>query len=424
MIRFDYLGALSFLADGSLESAESAARAAHESLLNKSGAGAEFLGWRDLLLNPDDALIGDLENLAGQIRERADVFLVIGIGGSYLGAKAVVDALSPYFPGDDSGPEILFAGHHMSGAYLSQLLEYMDGKSVYVNVISKSGTTLEPAIAFRLVRQWMESRFDDCEDRIVVTTDPERGALNALRHSIPYKKYVIEPSVGGRFSVLTPVGLLPVAVAGIDIRSLFYGAVEACSRYSSFVDNDTVRYATIRHLLLLENYSTEVLASFEPCLGSMGDWWQQLFGESEGKAHSGLLPVGVRYSTDLHSLGQYVQDGKRNLLETFLMVRRDPGKMIVPEDDDDLDGLNYLAGKSLAHINRKAYLGTAKAHLKGGVPVMSLELADLSPSSIGQLIYFFEHAVAVGGYLLGINPFDQPGVEAYKREMFSLLGRP
>jgi glucose-6-phosphate isomerase len=424
MIRFDYSKVGSFLAEGSLESAERRARKAHSALVEGTGAGSAFLGWRDLLLRPDDELLGDIESTARQIREKADVFLVIGIGGSYLGAKAVVEALGPYFPSSDPGPELLFAGHHLSGTYLSQLLEYLEGKSVYVNVISKSGTTLEPAIAFRLVRRWMESRFDDTPDRITVTTDPSLGALNAIRHQTPYRKYVIPPSVGGRFSVLTPVGLLPVAVAGVDIRALFQGAVDACTQYAEYDDNPAVEYAVIRHLLLESGYATEILASFEPCLSAMGDWWQQLFGESEGKAGSGLLPVAVRYSTDLHSLGQYVQDGQRNLLETFLVTERDSAQLAIPSDPENVDGLEYLDGQTLASVNQMAYKGTARAHLEGGVPVMSLSMPEISPESIGQLIYFFEHAVAVGGYLLGVNPFDQPGVEAYKREMFSLLGRP
>jgi glucose-6-phosphate isomerase len=365
----------------------------------------------------------------------------VGIGGSYLGAKATIQALTPYFrpaPAfsselagvqfeheEDShrNPEIVFAGHHMSGAYLRQLLKYLEGKSVYLNVISKSGTTLEPALAFRFLRAWVEERFEDANERIIVTTDPERGALNQLRSEKGYKKYVIPPDVGGRFSVLTPVGLLPIAVAGIDIRSLFYGAVDACESYMGTWDNIALDYAARRYLLLEQGYKTELLATFEPRLDGVGGWWQQLYGESEGKELKGLFPAVAKYSTDLHSFGQYVQEGQRTLIETFLMARNDDGDMKVPAEQANLDGLNYLAGKAYSEINRRAYEGTAKAHTDGGVPNMTVWLDEISPESIGQLYYFFEHAVAVSGYLLAINPFNQPGVEAYKKEMFSLLGK-
>ncbi|MFT4605166.1 MAG: glucose-6-phosphate isomerase [Rhodothermales bacterium] len=424
MISFDYSQSIGFLPEGALEGMRPRALEAHAALIEGTGQGSEFLGWRDLLLSPDDALIGDIEEVAGRIREEADVFLSIGIGGSYLGARAVIDALTPYFRTEESGPEIIFAGTDMSGAYLTDLLAYLEGKSVFVNVISKSGTTLEPAIAFRLVREWMERTFDDADDRIIITTDPDRGALNALLDTHTYRKYVIPPNVGGRFSVMTPVGLLPIAVAGIDIRSFFYGAVEACREYSNSEDNPAITYGALRALFLELGYSTEVLATFEPALDAIGSWWQQLYGESEGKSHNGLFPVSLRYSTDLHSLGQYVQDGKRNIIETFLLVKDDGGNISVDHDESNSDGLNYLVGKPLTHINRKAYEGTARAHIHGGVPVMTLEIPDLSAESLGKLLYFFQHGVSVSGYLLRINPFDQPGVEAYKKEMFTLLGKP
>lgn len=430
MLRLDIDLARPFLDDpDALETLRPRTEAAHQAVLNKSGAGSDYLGWRDLLLDPNDALLEDIASTAAEIRRDADVFLSLGIGGSYLGAKAVIEALTPYFPAgtdeEEPPPEILFAGHHMSGAYLRELLAHLDGKSVYVNVISKSGTTLETALAFRLVRDWMEAHFDDANRRIVVTTDPSEGALNELRAGKGYKKYEIPPDVGGRFSVLTPVGLLPIAVAGIDIRSLFYGARDACARYSTTTaDNPALTYAALRYLLLQQGYSIEVLAVFEPRLSSIGGWWQQLFGESEGKDHKGLYPASVQYSTDLHSLGQYMQEGQRILLETFLMLEDDDGDLAVPRTDADLDGLNYLAGQSLTHINRQAYQGTAEAHADGGVPVMTVWLDRLTPETLGDALYFFEHAVAVGGYLLGINPFNQPGVEAYKKNMFRLLGRP
>ncbi len=437
MIRLQTHSAASFLEKGALAALRPRIDAAHRTLLEKRGAGNEFLGWRDLLLQPNDALLEDISTKADEIRRKADVLVTIGIGGSYLGAMATIQALSPYFntkpamagavPSDDreEGPEILFAGHHMSGTYIRELLAYLEGKSVYLNVISKSGTTLEPALAFRFLRAWMEERYTDVNERIVVTTDPESGVLNQLQKERGYKKYVIPPDVGGRFSVLTPVGLLPIAVAGVDIRSLFYGAVAACKTYSeASEDNIALQYAGYRYLLAQRGYVTEVLATFEPRLSGIGGWWQQLFGESEGKEHKGLFPVSLQYSTDLHSVGQYVQEGQRKLIETFLMAEDDGGDVVVPALEGNLDKLNYLAGKTYSEINRKAYEGTAKAHTDGGVPNMTLWLKDITPNTIGAAYYFFEHAVAVSGYLLGVNPFDQPGVEAYKKEMFSLLGKP
>ncbi len=428
MIRFDYSAAETFLKENRLESTRPQVETAHRTLVDGTGAGSDMTGWRSLLLDPNDALIGDVVSTAESIREQADVFLCIGIGGSYLGAKAIIDALSGYFPsGRAKQVEVLFAGHHMSGRYYRDLTAYLEGKSVYVNVISKSGTTLEPAIGFRFIRQWMERHFEDADRRIIVTTDPARGALNQLQQEKGYKKYVIPPDVGGRFSVLTPVGLLPIAAAGIDIRSFFYGAATACERYSRpGSGNDALDYAALRFALLKEGYTTEILATFEPKLTSFGGWWQQLFGESEGKQGKGLYPDVLQYSTDLHSLGQYVQEGQRFLTETFLIVENDGGDLPTPgmPGGDNLDGLDYLEGVSMTEINRKAYEGTSKAHTSGGVPNATLFLDRLSPGTLGECVYFFEHAVGVGGYLLDVNPFDQPGVEAYKKEMFRLLGKP
>ncbi|MEM1094656.1 MAG: glucose-6-phosphate isomerase [Bacteroidota bacterium] len=423
MLRFDPHNVRPFLDDSAVDALWPRVEAAHNALLNKTGTGNDYLGWIDMVNDPNDALLEDVSALAAEIRANADVFLSIGIGGSYLGAKAVVQALTPYFGG--SGPEILFAGHHMSGAYMRELLAYLEGKSVYVNVISKSGTTLEPALAFRFIRQWLEANFDDADQRIIVTTDPEKGALNELRKEHPYRKYIIPDDVGGRFSVLTPVGLLPIAVAGIDIHSLFYGAVaQAKALKVASRDNDALTYAALRYLLLEGQYDAEVFATFEPSLSGMGGWWQQLMGESEGKELKGLFPASVQYSTDLHSLGQYMQEGQRILIETFLMAEDDGGDLEVPSSAANLDGLDYLNGKTYTHINRKAYEGTAKAHTEGGVPNMTLWLDRINANAIGEAIYFFEHAVGVTGYLMGVNPFNQPGVEAYKKEMFSLLGKP
>ncbi|NNE45259.1 MAG: glucose-6-phosphate isomerase [Rhodothermales bacterium] len=397
--------------------------AAHQSLLQKSGAGNNYLGWRDLLGSSASALLEELESTAAEIRERADVLVCIGIGGSYLGAQAVIAALTPHLTRPEGSPEILFAGHHLSGSYHQELLRYLEGKSVYVNVISKSGTTLEPAIAFRLLRNWMHDTFEDADRRIIVTTDPDRGKLNELRDVHGYRRYVIPADVGGRFSVLTPVGLLPIAAAGVDIRALFRGAVEMCDLLVTNEDNVALEYAAARYLLHEKGYSVDALAVLEPRLYGIARWWQQLFGESEGKNHRGLFPVMVQYTTDLHSIGQYMQDGQRRVIETFLMERQVSDTLVVPEVDGPPDGLEYLTGQRLSAVNQKAYEGTARAHLNGGVPNMTITIDSLEAVSIGRLIYFFEHAVAVGGYLLGVNPFDQPGVEDYKAEMYKLLGR-
>ncbi|GMQ83080.1 MAG: glucose-6-phosphate isomerase [Rhodothermia bacterium] len=405
--------------------------AAHEALLNESGAGNEWLGWRRILMEPNDALLEEITRASSRIRSEADVLLCIGIGGSYLGAKAIIEALGPNFPptpeeqedASSATPEIIFVGHHLSGAFMRDLLDYLDGRSVFAIVVSKSGTTLEPAIAFRFVRQWMESRFDDTANRIIVITDPESGALNAFADEKEYSRFVIPRDIGGRFSVLSPAGLLAIAVAGIDIRSLFYGAVAMLSELSDSDGNMALSYAGIRHYLLNEGYTTEVLAHFEPRLSGFSSWWQQLFGESEGKNHSGIFPTVATYSTDLHSIGQYLQEGRRDLFETFLIIT-DEEEVTIPPDPGDLDGLNYLSGQALSAVNESAYQGTSCAHEEGGVPNMTFRMDVLSEENLGRCIYLFQHAVAVSGYLLGVNPFDQPGVEAYKKAMFSLLGRP
>lgn len=423
MLTLDLSNIVPFLpSEQALSDLKPALEAAHAALLTKTGAGNDFLGWRDLLTTPNLTLIEEVATLAKEIRERAEVLLCVGIGGSYLGAKAVIEALSPYF--NRSGPEILFAGHHMSGAYLRELLQSLDGKSVYVNVISKSGTTLEPALAFRFLLDWMDARFEDANSRIIATTDPASGALNQLRNNRGFRKFVIPPDVGGRFSVLTPVGLLPIAAAGIDIHALFEGARAECERLTAPENNAALQYAAARFLLHEAGYKTDVLSVFEPKLYPMGAWWQQLYGESEGKNGKGLFPVAMQFSTDLHSLGQYMQDGQRVVAETFLMAKEDKGNIAAPMLAGDLDKLNYLVGKPYTEINQKAYEGTRQAHTDGGVPNMTLWMDAITPHTLGELIYFFEHGVAIGGYLLGINPFDQPGVEAYKKEMFRLLGKP
>ncbi len=422
MLKLDRENLSPFLTDDDYSSLRPRVLAAHQALVDGTGAGSEFLGWRRLFDGSHDSVVSEVLDAASEIRERADVLLCIGIGGSYLGAQAVNTALTPYFRSSDDGPEVLFAGHHLSGAYLQEVLRYLNGKSVFVNVISKSGTTLEPAVAFRLVRDWMHRTFPDAGRRIIVTTDPDRGKLNELRDEFGYRRFLIPPDVGGRFSVLTPVGLLPIAAAGVDVEALVRGAAAMFDRLSSG-DSVALDYAAARYLLHERGYTTEALAVFEPRLYGMAQWWQQLFGESEGKKHRGLFPVMLQYTTDLHSVGQYLQEGQRRLIETFLIEEVPASTLQIPAVSGPPDGLEYLEGRDLSLINRKAFEGTARAHYEGGVPNMTITIPRRDEASIGALIYFFEHAVAVGGYLLGVNPFDQPGVEAYKSEMYRLLGR-
>ncbi|MEM6287544.1 MAG: glucose-6-phosphate isomerase [Bacteroidota bacterium] len=396
---------------------------AHRRVLGGETESPEMLGWRDMLLEPDDALLASVAETAAEIRERADVLLCIGIGGSYLGAEAVMQALVPPFSG--AGPEVLFAGHHLGPDYHERLFDYLDGKSVYVNVISKSGTTLEPALAFRLARTFLEARFDDADRRIVATTDASRGTLHDFAVEKGYRRYVVPDGVGGRFSVLTPVGLLPIAASGVDVRSLYYGAVSGARKVTEAdAGHPALQYAGDRFAFHEAGYTTEVLAVMDPALKGIGAWWQQLFGESEGKDGKGLFPVVLQYTTDLHSVGQYVQQGKRTLVETFLRLDDAEAGLSISEEAGDPDGLNYLAGRPYGFANEKAYQGTAEAHAEGGVPNWTLTLPRLDAEAVGRLIHFYEHAVAVSGTLLGVDPFTQPGVETYKQKMFSLLGRP
>jgi len=429
MIEFDFSPADAFIDSHVGSGLFLRAHAAHRALLEGTGAGSEWLGWRRILQDPNDALLEEITSVSREIRERADVLICIGIGGSYLGAKAIISALSPYFSSEPDGeegvhaaPRVIFAGHHLSGSYLQELLDSLEGKSVFANVISKSGSTLEPAIAFRIIRKWMEDRFDDCSRRIIVTTDPDGGSLRELAQTNDYRTFDIPADIGGRFSALTPAGLFPVAVAGFDIRSLFYGSVAMMTELLSPEDNPAVAYAMSRYALHESGYTAEILSVFEPKLAGLGSWWQQLFAESEGKDLKGLFPTTCTYSGDLHSLGQYLQSGRRNLIETFLMIDSDRPSIEVPDENGSLDGLDFVAGKSIKSIAHAAFLGTTRAHLSGGVPVHIITMDGLTEENLGRLIYFFEHAVSVGGYLLGINPFDQPGVDAYKSEMLRVLG--
>ncbi len=423
MITLDRTRVLPFLDGAGADEATSAVLAAHRTVIDGTGAGADMLGWRSMVLDPDEALLGRVQEVADEIRSEADVLLCIGIGGSYLGAQAVIEALSPYF--DRHRPEILFAGHHLSPAYHSQLLEHLEGKRVYVNVISKSGTTLEPALAFRLARRLLAGREADTSRRIIATTDGSRGVLHDLARSEGYRTFVVPDDVGGRFSVLTPVGLLPIAAAGLDIRGLVGGAARAAhGATEADAAHPALAYASDRIRLHAAGYDTEVLAVFEPRLRAFGAWWQQLFGESEGKQGRGLFPAVVQYTTDLHSLGQYLQEGRRNLVETFLLVDDDEPGPVVQVEAGDPDRLDYLAGRTMAEVNHVAYEATAAAHAEGGVPNWTFMLDGLDAPALGEAVYVFEHSVAISAYLLGVNPFDQPGVEAYKVKMFDLLGRP
>ncbi len=396
----------------------------------REGPGADYLGWLDLPHVMSGPELHRLKDAAERAREDCDVVIVIGIGGSYLGAQAVLSALADR----TSGPEIVFAGTHLCSSGLSRLLRDIGDRDLRLCVISKSGTTLEPAIAFRLFRSLLEERYgaDNARRRITAVTDSSRGALRTMADAEGYDTYVIPDDVGGRFSVLTPVGLWPLAVAGLDIHSLLEGAGDM----AVVCENDVLEanpahlYAAARHVLYNQGFTTEVLSTFRGDLGHVQEWWKQLFGESEGKGGKGIFPASCRFTTDLHSLGQYLQDGRRELFETFLVVDEGSPELTVPADPDadgtdrDRDGLAYLVGRSLDEINRKAYEGTRAAHLEGGVPVISLEMNKLDEWSLGGLLFFFEKAVALSGRLLGVNPFDQPGVEAYKREMFRLLGKP
>ncbi len=430
MIRFDLEPAQKYIDDAVMQDARVAAADAFSQIQKKNGKGAEWLGWRDLVASPNDALIEEITELSAAIRSDADVFIVCGIGGSYLGAKAAIDALKEPFYSDR--PRIVYAGHHIGGSYLEHLIKYIDKprsdgqkKSVYINVISKSGTTMETALAFRTIANWMTEAYGQKEAarRTICTTSAEGGKLNQLIDQYGYKKFIIPDDVGGRYSVLTPVGLLPIAVAGIDVRSLYYGAVDAYKFYEENTE-DILEYAATRYALFKSGYAVDLIGTFEPNLSAVCGWMQQLLGESEGKNGKGLFPSVANYSTDLHSIGQIVQDGQRNIAETFVTVKQAQSDITVANQEGDVDGLNYLSGQSFHHVNSKAYEGTRQAHDEGKVPTLELELKNVSAESIGWFFYALELACPVNVYCLDENPFDQPGVEQYKKNMFSLLGKP
>lgn len=403
---------------------------AHEMLTQKTGLGKEFLGWLTLPTDYDKEEFARIQAAAQRICSDTDVFIAIGIGGSYLGARAVIEYLkSPnYNLKVKNGPQIFFAGNNISSTALTEILELCEGKRVSINVISKSGTTTEPAIAFRVLRAYLEKTcgVQEARRRIYVTTDKARGTLKALADREGYETFVVPDDVGGRFSVLTAVGLLPIAVAGCDIEALMRGARQAQNELSdpSLETNDCYRYAAARNCLLRKGRAVELMVSYEPAYAMMSEWWKQLYGESEGKDGKGLLPASAVFSTDLHSLGQFVQDGSNLLFETVVLTEKPVSELTIQEEAENGDGLNFLAGKTMAYVNEKAFEGTVLAHSDGQTPSLVLRMPEVSETELGYLIYFFEKACAISGYLLGVNPFDQPGVESYKRNMFALLGKP
>lgn len=402
----------------------------HEEFQKKKDDEKEFLGWLELPTNYDKEEFERIKKAAKQIQSNSEVLVVIGIGGSYLGARAVIESLTNTFTNyqKQKMPRILYAGNNMSPNYITDLIEFISDKDFSINVISKSGTTTEPGIAFRILREVLENKYgiEEAKNRIYVTTDKEKGALKTLADEEVYETFVIPDNVGGRYSVLTPVGLLPIATAGIDIDQLMMGAKIAQDKYadSNIKYNECYQYAVIRNLLYLDDKDIEILVNYEPKLHYFTEWWKQLFGESEGKELKGIFPAGVDFTTDLHSMGQYIQEGRRNLFETVINIETSKEDITMKADEDNLDGLNYLEGKGLDYINKKAMEGTMMAHTKGGVPNILINVEELTEEAIGELIYFFELACAVSGKILGVNPFNQPGVEEYKKNMFKLLGKP
>ena len=403
-----------------------------EQLHKGTGLGNDFLGWLNLPAEITEAHLQDVEDAARKLQSKCEIVVVIGIGGSYLGAKAVIEALSNSFEmlrRKHDAPIVLFAGQNIGEDYLYELQELLADRQFGIVVISKSGTTTEPAIAFRLLKEQLEKQVgkEEAGERIVAVTDAARGALRKLADTEGYKTFVIEDNVGGRFSVLSPVGLLPIAIAGYDIRALVAGAAEmqkACGEDVPFAQNPAAIYAATRNALYQSGKKIEILANFNPKLHFLAEWWKQLYGESEGKDHLGIFPASVDFTTDLHSMGQWIQDGERTIFETVLSVGSMHHEVVIPADKDNLDGLNFLAGKRVDEVNQMAELGTQIAHVDGGVPNIKIEIPALTERYLGQLIYFFEKACGISGYILGVNPFNQPGVEDYKRNMFALLDKP
>jgi len=432
-LSFDYSKALSFIQQHEVDYLAEPVRVAHEQLHNQTGAGSDYLGWIDLPVNYDKEEFARIQKAAQQIQSDSDALVVIGIGGSYLGARAAIEMLTHSFynllpKGKRKTPEIYFVGNNISSTYVTHLLQLLEGKDISVNVISKSGTTTEPAIAFRIFRELLEKKYgkEAARKRIYATTDRERGALKTLANAEGYESFVIPDDVGGRYSVLTAVGLLPIATAGVDIEAMMSGAADAREAYSSpnLSENESYQYAAVRNALYRKGKTTEILVNYEPSLHFVSEWWKQLFGESEGKDYKGIFPAAVDFSTDLHSMGQFIQDGNRTLFETVIQVEEAAEQITIGTDAENLDGLNFLSGKTMDFVNKKAFEGTMLAHTDGGVPNLIVTLPDTSAYTFGYMVYFFEKACGLSGYLMGVNPFDQPGVEAYKTNMFALLGKP
>lgn len=418
-----------FVTKSQIDAFDSAAANGLEQLEKGTGAGNDFLGWMHLPSATPESLVADIEKTAATLRNDCEYVVAIGIGGSYLGAKAVIEALSDSFATykPASGARVIFAGQNIGEDYTHELVSLLKGKKFGIIVISKSGTTTEPAIAFRILKEMLEAQEgkEFASKHIVAVTDAKRGALRSLATEEGYATYVIEDNVGGRFSVLTPVGLLPIAVAGFDIRALLDGA-KAMEAATAAADdsNPAYLYAKTRNALYAEGKKTEILVNYNPKLHYLGEWWKQLYGESEGKEHKGIFPAAVDNSTDLHSMGQWIQEGERTIFETVISVAEQQHEMVIPSDAANLDGLNYIAGKRIDEVNKMAELGTVIAHVDGGVPNIHITLGSLTERCLGEIIYFFEKACGISGYILGVNPFNQPGVEAYKKNMFALLNKP
>jgi len=422
-----------FVGEDEIRSFESDVKLQREKIYNKTGAGSDFLGWVNLPSSFDQSIISSIVSDAAKIRSNSEVVVVVGIGGSYLGSRAVIDALNTSFPlstaGAGTNPQIVYAGQNISEDYTHELLTYLDKKEYSIIVISKSGTTTEPAIAFRLLKNHIENKYGQKEaaSRIYAITDVSKGALIKLAKDKGYKTYVIPDDVGGRFSVLTPVGLLPIAAAGYNISEVIKGAVNMenmLREKDSVFSNPAALYAVVRNILYRKGKTNEILATYSPNLVYFAEWWKQLYGESEGKDMKGIFPASVNFTSDLHSLGQYIQDGIRNIFETVIRVKSSKNKVEIPFETDNLDGLNYLAGKRLSYVNSMAEVGTILAHVDGQVPNIEIIVPQVNERTLGELMYFFEMGCAISGYLLGVNPFDQPGVEAYKSNMFALLEKP
>ncbi len=432
-VMVDYNSTLDFIREPEIKLMEDIAQNAKKHLVNKTGAGSEFTGWVDLPINYDKKEFNRILKAADKIKENSEVFIVIGIGGSYLGARAAIEFLRHGFYNNISKderktPEIYFVGNNISSNYITHLNDVIGDRDFSINMISKSGTTTEPAIAFRVFKKKLIEKYgkEEARNRIFVTTDKEKGALKSLATEENYESFIVPDDIGGRFSVLTAVGLLPIAVSGADILKLMEGAAsmrEVCIN-NSFEDNEALKYAALRNILLRKGKTIEVLANYEPSLQYVSEWWKQLYGESEGKDGKGIYPASVNLTADLHSMGQFIQDGQRTLFETVLNVENSSCKIIIEEEDVDLDGLNYLAGKSVDFVNKNAMKGTILAHTDGAVPNILINIPEQNEYYLGQLFYFFEFACGVSGYVLGVNPFDQPGVESYKSNMFALLGKP